>query len=189
MARDNRLGEGIVLTISAEPIGDLRGGPLRLLLQLRQLAGHSRRLVTYTKSLATLFDRCVNTIRAWRTELVKKGYVHATTCARTGTTTYLITERVEPPSRRNHIAEQRRIDALPEPLPWQPKKPKVMKDDPAPWWQWPDVVDWRANSKASQGGAQKSAPIKASKNIGEGRGGMPPRPLVDRAALAVKWGL
>ena len=42
------LADGIVLTISAEPLGDLRPGPLRLFLGLRKLAGHARRFTTYT---------------------------------------------------------------------------------------------------------------------------------------------
>jgi len=159
-----RLADGIVLTLSAEPLGDLRPGPLRLLLGLRKLAGGSRRLVTYTRSLATLFGRCVNTIRNWRAELVDFGYIHWMTDPRSGQTTILIRERVEPPSRRAKMEEQRRIDARPAPLPWQPPKPVVLPPDPKPWWKKP------ARSAFSLGGAQSRAPIKPSeRKEGSGR--------------------
>lgn len=154
----NQLSQGIILTLSAEPL-ELAGGPLRLLLRLRQLAGHSRRLVTYTKSLATLSGCCTNTIRSWRNVLVEAGYIHWVTSPRTGRTTIYLTEKVEPPSRRARMEEQRRIDALPNPLPWQPQKPVVMPPDPKPWWKMPSKVPFFV------GGAQPSAPVKTSKKL------------------------
>jgi hypothetical protein len=158
----NRLSEGIVLTFSAEPL-DLPAAPLKFLLRLRQMAGKSRRLVTYTKSLATLFDRCTNTIRNWRNELVDAGYIHWLTCLRTGRTTILIRESVESPSMRARLEEQRRVDALPKPLPWQPPKPVVMPPETKPWWKFP------VKSAFCLGGAQLFAPIKTSKKLEPGR--------------------
>lgn len=157
----NRLSSGIVLTLSAEPL-ELPAAPLRFLLRLRQLAGHARRLQTYTKSLATIFEVCPNTIRNWRNVLVDHGYIHWLTNPRSGQTTILITEKVEPPSRRAKVEEQRRIDALPTPLPWQPKKPIVLPPDPKPWWKTP------AKSSFCLGGTQPFASIKPrEKCLGE----------------------
>lgn len=172
-SRMTKLAHGIILTLSAEPLEDLRPGALRLLLTLRKLTGHSRRLATYTKSLATLLGRCTNTIRNWRAELIEKGYIHWITDQRTGIVTILLRDRVEPPSRRAKIAEQRRIDALPNPLPWQPPKPVILPPDPRPWWKAPlrTVLAW--------GGAQNPAPIKPSKK----------KELGNREILARKWGL
>jgi hypothetical protein len=169
---ENRLNQGIVLTISAEPL-ELPAAPLKLLLRLRQLAGKARYLVTYTQSLATLFGRSTNTIRAWRLVLVEQGYIHWVTNQRTGQTTIYLTEKVEPPSRRAMIEEQRRIDALPTPLPWQKPKPTVMRPDPRPWWKLP------TESSFCLGGAKLSAPIK-SREI---------KTPSEIAALAQKWGL
>lgn len=168
----NALSSGIVLTMSAEPL-ELPAPALRFLLRLRQLAGHSRRLVTYTKSLATMFDRTTNTIRAWRDVLVEQGYIHWTTNRRTGQSSIYITEKVEPPSRRAKIEEQRRIDALPSPLPWQPAKPIIIPKDLPPWWKLPTI------SSFCLGGAKLIAPIKTRKIL-------PPEEL---ASLAQKWGL
>jgi hypothetical protein len=95
-------------------------------------------------------------------------------------TTYRIREAVEPPSRRAQIEEQRRIDAFPEPLPWQPPKPVVMKPDRKPWWQRPEIIDWkeRTRSKACQGGAQFFAAIKSRlEKEGQRRGQVAPKPL------------
>jgi hypothetical protein len=158
MTSENRLAQGIVLTLSAEPL-ELRPAALKFLLRLRQLAGHTRRYVTYTKSLATMFQRCTNSIRTWRNYLVDAGYIHWMTNPRNGKTTILITEKVEPPSRRAKLAEQRRIDALPAPLPWQPPKPVVMPPDKAPWWKYP------TKSVFCLGGTQFSATIKTNKNL------------------------
>lgn len=149
----NRLHQGIILTMSSEPL-DLPAAPLKFLLRLRQMAGHSRRLVTYTSSLAKIMDCSVNTIRNWRDVLVDAGYIHWQTSPRTGQTSIYITERVEPPSRRAKAEEQRRIDALPEPLPWQPPKPVALPPDPRPWWKTP------AKSAFCTGGAQQPTPIK-----------------------------
>jgi hypothetical protein len=168
----NRLSQGIVLTLSAEPL-ELPAPALRFLLRLRQLAGHARRLVTYTQSLATMFDRTTNTIRAWRNVLVDQGYIHWVTDRRTGQSSIYLTEKVEPPSRRALIQEQKRIDALPSPLPWQPPKPIVLPKDPPAWWRLP------TKSMFSLGGAKLSAPIK-SREI------LPPDQL---SLLAQKWGL
>lgn len=168
----NTLNRGIVLTLSAEPLG-LPPAPLSFLLRLRQLAGHARRLRTYTQSLATLFGRTTNTIRNWRDVLVEAGYIHWVTDPRTGQTSIFITERVEPPSRRARIEEQRRIDALPSPLPWQPAKPIVLPRDPAPWWRIP------FQTRRCLGGAKSFAPIKARFNLEPGT----------KEILARKWGL
>jgi hypothetical protein len=132
----HRLSQGIVLTISAEPL-ELPPQALKLLLRLRQLAGKARRLVTYTQSLATLFNCTTNTIRNWRNVLVEQGYIYWSTNPRTGMTTIMLTEKVEPPSRQAKAEEQRRIDALPMPLPWQKPKPVVLAPDPKPWWKFP----------------------------------------------------
>lgn len=168
----NRLAQGIVLTLSAEAL-DLPAAPLRFLLRLRQMAGHARKLVTYTQSLATLFGRCPNTIRNWRNVLVEAGFIHWMTNSRTGITTIYLTELVEPPSRRAKLAEQRRIDSLPTPLPWQPARPMILPPDPAPWWSFPK------KSKFSLRGTQSLAAIKSSKKIKAG----------ELALLAQKWGL
>lgn len=136
MTAPNRLHMGIVLTLSAEPL-DLPAGPLKLLLRLRQLAGKARCLDTKTSSLAKLFSRTTNTIRAWRAVLEEYGYIHVFTVPRTGITTYWITEQVEPPSRRALMEKQRQIDALPKPLPWQKPKPNLMGPEPKTWWQFP----------------------------------------------------
>lgn len=168
----NALSSGVVLTISAEPL-ELPPQALKFLLRLRQLAGHSRRLVTYTQSLATMFERTTNTIRAWRDVLVEQGYIHWVTNRRTGQSSIYLTEKVEPPSRRAKIEEQRRIDALPSPLPWQPPKPVVIPLDPRPWWKLPAI------SSFCPGGAKRFAPIKSNKIL-------PPNEV---AKLAHKWGL
>jgi len=150
----NHLSRGIVLTLSAEPL-ELPAAPLRFLLRLRQLAGHSRRLVTFTKSLATLFGVSTNTIRNWRNVLEDDGYIHTWTDQRTGQSTYLITEKVEPPSRRARLAEERRLD--------------VRTPDPKPWWKFPVPrgipTPGRGISMKSSfcvGGAKPFAPIKPS---------------------------
>lgn len=168
----NRLAQGIVLTMSAQPL-ELPAAPLRLLLRLRQLAGKARKLITYTQSLATIFGCTTNTIRNWRRVLIEAGYIHALTNPRTGMTTILITERVEPPSRRAAIEEQRRIDALPAPLPWQPPKPVAMKPDPRPWWKFPAETVFCVTP------TQKSGLMKSSKDLEPGE--------IDR--LAQKYGL
>lgn len=134
------IGEGLILTLDAEPLATLRPGPLRFLLALRKLAGHSRRFLTYTKSLAKLLGRCPNTIRAWRNELVEKGYIHWLTNARTGQTTILIRMAVEPPSRRNQVDPPKRKPGL--------------------WWKKPK------DSSAWRGGTQFFASIKPKKEIG-----------------------
>jgi hypothetical protein len=92
----------IVLTTSLDPYLDPRlcPGAVRCLGLLRSLAGHSRLLHTLTASLATQLDRCTNTIRNYRTELVEAGYIWWTTDRRTGIVTVLIRGAVEPPSRR-----------------------------------------------------------------------------------------
>lgn len=172
MPGSHTLSRGIVLTLSAEPL-ELPPAPLRLLLRLRQLAGHSRRLVTYTRSLATLMGRTPNTIRNWRAVLVERGYIHWLTDPRSGQTTILITEKVEPPSRRARIQEQRRLDLLPTPLPWQPQKPVVLPPDPQPWWRFP------AKSSFCLGGAQSVAAIKPREKTEPAR----------QTALVRKWGL
>jgi hypothetical protein len=145
-----------VLTISAEPL-DLPAQALKFLLRLRQMAGKARKLTTYTKSLATIFNRTTNTIRNWRDYLLDAGYIHWLTDRRTGMTTIMITELVEPPSRRARIELQRQIDALPLPLPWQPQKPVVMGPDPKPWSKFPMI------SKFCMGGAKLIEDIKTSK--------------------------
>lgn len=151
---------GIILAMSAEPLGELRPGPLLLLLLLRKLAGESRRLSTYTASLATMLDRCPNTIRTWRAELEEAGYIHFSTSMRTGQTTFYVLERVETPARRAAAEEQRRIEALPAPLPWHPARPIALPPDPAPWWRKPAPALRPWKTETSQGGAQKTAPIK-----------------------------
>ena len=78
------LGEGVILTLNARPLFQLKAGPLRFLLGLRKLAGHSRSFETLTCSLAKLFGRCVNTIRTWRNELVEQGYIQWILDRRTG---------------------------------------------------------------------------------------------------------
>lgn len=167
----NTLNQGIVLTLSAEPL-DLPAGPLKLLLRLRQLAGKARRITTYTQSLATLFERTTNTIRAWRNVLVEAGYIHWVTNQRTGQTSIYITELVEPPSRRALIQEQQRLDALPSLLPWQKPRPRLLKEH-RPWWRLP------TDSVFCVGGAKLVALIKVRKIL-------PPEEL---SKLAQKWGL
>lgn len=135
----NRLDQGIVLTLSAEALR-LAPGPLRLLLRLRQLAGHSRRLATYTKSLATLFGVTTNTVRNWRNVLIQEGYIHWLTDERTGITTILIRIKVEPPSRRAQLAE---------PGPADPKELRT-------WWKYPTIPK-------RLGGAKSISPIKPRK--------------------------
>lgn len=92
----------IVLTTSLDPFLDprLRPGAVRCLGLLRSLAGHSRLLSTLTASLARQLDRCTNTIRNYRDELVSAGYIWWTTDRRTGVVTVLIRTAVEPQSRR-----------------------------------------------------------------------------------------
>ena len=82
----------IVLTMSLDPYLTpiLRPGSVRCLVLLRSLAGHERMFTTFTKSLATQLRRCVNTVRAYRDELVEAGYIHWTTNSRTGIVTVMI---------------------------------------------------------------------------------------------------
>lgn len=92
----------IVLTTSLDPFLDdrLRDGSKTCLTLLRSLAGHARMFQTLTCSLARQLDRCTNTIRAYRDELVEAGYIWWTTDRRTGISTIFIRTAVEPPSRR-----------------------------------------------------------------------------------------
>lgn len=97
----------IVLTTSLDPFLDrrLRGDAPRCLALLRSLAGHARTFTTLTSSLAKQLGRCTNTIRNYRADLVAAGYIWWTTDPRTGHTTVLIREAVEPPSRRAALAD------------------------------------------------------------------------------------
>jgi transposase-like protein len=148
----------IVLTISADAVLDpeLSDGAVRLLLLIRSLAGHSRRLVTLTQSLATALNRSTNTIREWRDQLEEGGYISHRTDGASGRTTILLLEAVEPPSRRAALAAQREIDAKPAALPWQPQPAPALKPDPAPWGKPPQPRPWRV-------GAQRGAHIKPRK--------------------------
>jgi len=58
---------------------------------------------TLTKSLATQLGRCVNTVRAYRDELVQAGYIWWTTNPRTGVATVMIRSSVEAPSRQTAL--------------------------------------------------------------------------------------
>jgi hypothetical protein len=174
----NNLHLGIVLTISAKPL-DLAPGPLKLLLRLRQMAGTDRFFDTLTSSMATILGVSTNTIRNWREVLVEAGYIHwvTRTCNRmSGWTRIYIRESVEPPSRKAKLAEQRRIDAQPAPLPWQKPKPVVLPPNIKPWWKTP------VKTILSLGGAQRHAPIKTS----EKKEALEPGEIL---RLAQKWGL
>jgi hypothetical protein len=98
----------LVLTTSLDPYLDprLRPGSSRCLALLRSLAGHSRMFTTLTRSIATQMDRCGNTIRAYRAELVDAGYIWWVTDKRTGHTTVMIRAPVEPPSRRAALTDE-----------------------------------------------------------------------------------
>jgi len=106
----------ICLTMSAAPILDrqINGPALRCLALVRSLAGHRRMFQTLTQSLATQLDRCTNTIRTYRDQLVAAGYIWWTTNKRTGITTIMIREAVEPPSRRAKLEAERQAESYPQ---------------------------------------------------------------------------
>jgi hypothetical protein len=113
----------------------INGGAYKCLALIRSLAGHARILRTLTKSLATQLGVCTNTIRNYRDALVEAGCIWWQTNQKTGITTIMIREKVEPPSRRARLEAERQAEA------W-PRAPQ-----PARW----------------GGGAQTLSPIKASK--------------------------
>jgi DNA-binding transcriptional MocR family regulator len=140
----------IILTMGCAPLDDeaLSDGAYRLLCKLRSLAGHARVLQTFTSSLAALMRRGTNTIRCHLGELENYGYIYASTDKRTGVTTIRIRESVEPPSRQARLAEQRKIDEAPTPLPFQKPRPQVIKPDKEPWWRKPWEINWRKRREA-----------------------------------------
>jgi hypothetical protein len=131
----------IVLTMSLAATLDpaIDGGAHRLLSYVRSLAGHRRMVVVLTKALATALGKCTNTIRNYRDPLVAGGYIWWVTDKKTGKTTIFLREKVEPPSRRAQLADERQAE----------RQAKA----------WPRMPN---NSKLG-GGAQKFAPIKTSK--------------------------
>jgi hypothetical protein len=92
----------ILLTCSLTPFLDdtICPGAVRCLALARSLAGHSRTFQTLTSSLARQLNRCTNTVRNYRDQLVEAGYLWWETNKRTGITTIFIRGAVEPPSRR-----------------------------------------------------------------------------------------
>ena len=92
----------ILLTCSLTPFLDdaICPGAVRCLALARSLAGHSRTFQTLTSSLARQLNRCTNTVRNYRDQLVEAGYLWWETNKRTGVTTIFIRSAVEPPSRR-----------------------------------------------------------------------------------------
>lgn len=151
----NRLSQGIVLSLSAEPL-NLPAAPLRFLLRLRQLAGENRWYETHTSSLARIMECCPNTIRNWRNILIEAGYLHWVTDLRNRCIRFYLTPKVETPTMRALIEEQQRLDALPAPLPWQPPRPILIPAPPRPWWK------SAAISNRCLGSAQQAASLKKS---------------------------
>ncbi len=88
----------IVLTMALDPAldGALCPGAVRCLLLVRSLAGRSRVLHTLTQSLATQLDRCTNTVRSYKDQLVAAGYLTWTTNVHTGISTIHVLDAVEP---------------------------------------------------------------------------------------------
>ena len=88
----------IVMTMALEPALDhaLSPGAYRCLVLVRSLAGKARILRTLTCSLARQLNRCVNTIRTYRDQLVLAGYLSWSTDLRTGVTTIEVLSPIEP---------------------------------------------------------------------------------------------
>jgi DNA-binding transcriptional regulator YhcF (GntR family) len=110
------LSDRIVLTMSLDPALDrgICGNAHKTLSLIRSLAGHGRRLVTLTCSLARQLGRCTNTVRNHYRELEEAGYLWWQSDRRTGLATLYVREAVEAPSRRARLEAERQAEAQAE---------------------------------------------------------------------------
>ena len=110
------MSDRIVLTMSLDPALDraICGNAHKTLALIRSLAGHGRKLVTLTCSIARQLGRCTNTVRNHYRELEEAGFIWWQSDQRTGLATLYVREAVEPPSRRTRLEAERQAEAQAE---------------------------------------------------------------------------
>ena len=106
------MSDRIVLTMSLDPALDraICGNAHKTLALIRSLAGHGRKLVTLTCSIARQLGRCTNTVRNHYRELEEAGFIWWQSDQRTGLATLYVREAVEPPSRRTRLEAERQAE-------------------------------------------------------------------------------
>lgn len=111
----------IILAMSLDPALNraLSPGAYRCLALVRSLAGKARVLRTLTCSIARQMDRCVNTVRTYRDQLVAAGYLAWATNRRSGVSTIEVLASVEVQTAgQGRVREKASWPVEPTPAPW-----------------------------------------------------------------------